>query len=114
MQIGIRIWNGEWCSSFSYKRTKIDICHDDIAVLRQTVDGVMAARTTSIASQTLLASIQDAKPLLGQETFNELINSFADYPETLAVKCIKVNVSFQEWSMRNSFYERKALLPCTT
>jgi|GEM_PF-712429 len=98
--------NGEWCSSFSYKQIKVDICHDDISLLQHTIDDVMNARVTSIASQTLLASIQDAKPLHGQVFFDGLVASFADYPEALAIKCIKVNASFQEWSMRNALYER--------
>lgn len=99
--------NGEWCSSFSYKQAKIDICHDDIALLHQTIDDVMAARTTSIASQTLLASIQDAKPLFGEEVFNELLKSFANYPDALAIKCIQVNALFHEWTMRNALLDRK-------
>lgn len=98
--------DGEWVSSFIYKSVKIDVSHIDMPSLQAVTERVMKARNTSIASQTLLASIQDSIALYGKEELDTLNAQFADYPLELSTRCIKVNASFNEWSMRFALLER--------
>ena len=102
--------DGEWVSAFTYKSVKIDVSHLEMPVLQPIIEGVMESRNTSIAGQALLASIQDSIALYGQEALDEINAQFADYPLELSTRCIKVNASFSEWSMRNALLERQDMV----
>lgn len=102
--------DGEWVSAFTYKSVKIDISHLEMPTLQPIIESVMESRNTSIASQSLLASIQDSVALYGEKALHEINAQFADYPEELSTRCIKVNASFSEWSMRNALLERNDMV----
>jgi hypothetical protein len=102
--------DGEWVSTFMYKSVKVDILHLEMPTLQSIIQGVMESRVTSIASQTLLASIQDSIALYGKAALDEINGQIAHYPLELSTRCIKVNASFSEWSMRDALLERKDMV----
>lgn len=102
--------NGEWVSAFTYKSVKIDISHLEMSMLQPRIEDVIGARSTAIAGQTLLAAIQDSSALYGQEALDEIKSQIAEYPLELSTRCIQVNASFVEWSMRNALLDRKDMV----
>ncbi len=81
-----------------------------MGMLNTTISKTLNVESTSIANQTLLASIQDSIALHGADVLVEINARIAAYPPELAAACIRVNASFTSWSMRNALLARQDMI----
>lgn len=85
---------GEWSEDFMVHGVKIDISHQTLHMLDQHVHDVIETFDTSLSKQHVLAAIQFALPLYGEEYFETARQRLAIYPDGLRITMVHEHCHF--------------------